>query len=74
MDANWGYFWAEANFPVGPIWDSMTLAEVSRLEWMAIQRILNRAVQGGHVPTSYTTTSYHLAQGQDGSRRLTYQG
>ncbi|KAI0403589.1 hypothetical protein F4802DRAFT_598983 [Xylaria palmicola] len=60
LDGYWGFFWAEANFPVGAEWDNMSLAACSRLEWQAIERILTRAIQGGSIPDSYTSGSYHV--------------
>ncbi|KAI2639449.1 hypothetical protein GGS21DRAFT_538162 [Xylaria nigripes] len=60
LDGYWGFFWAEANFPVGPAWDNLSLAECGRMEWLAIERILIRAVQGGNVPASYLSGSYHI--------------
>ncbi|KAI0506184.1 hypothetical protein F5B22DRAFT_639406 [Xylaria bambusicola] len=61
LDGYWGFFWAEVNFPVGLTWDNMSLADCSRLEWQAIQSILTRAIQGGNVPPSYTSGSYHTS-------------
>ncbi|KAJ8117002.1 hypothetical protein ONZ43_g4307 [Nemania bipapillata] len=74
IDGYWGFFWAEANFPVGRVWDNMSLAECSRLEWRAIERIITRAIRGGNVPPSYTTRSYHLNSGVTRPARLTYGG
>ncbi|KAI8627043.1 hypothetical protein F5Y19DRAFT_477934 [Xylariaceae sp. FL1651] len=54
IDGYWGYFWAEVNYPEGPAFDNMTLAECSKLEWQAIERIINRAIEGGNMPASYT--------------------
>lgn len=67
LDGYWGFFWAEANFPVGRVWDNMSLAECSRLEWRAIERIITRAVQGGNIPPSYTARSYHIDSSAKGS-------
>lgn len=55
LDGYWGFFWVDANFPVGRDWDNMSLAECSRMEWQAIERILTRAVRGGTIPPSYTS-------------------
>ncbi|KAI1362647.1 hypothetical protein F5Y08DRAFT_329983 [Xylaria arbuscula] len=60
IDGYWGFFWTEVNFPVGPVWDNMSLAECGRLEWQAIERILTRAIQGGNIPASYTYESNHI--------------
>ncbi|KAI0975744.1 hypothetical protein F4678DRAFT_457097 [Xylaria arbuscula] len=57
LDGYWGYFWAEASFPTRPSWDKMSLADCSRLEWQAIERIITRAIQGGNIPPSYTSRS-----------------
>lgn len=62
IDAYWGYFWAEVNFPVGPDFDNMTLEECNNREWQAIEKILTRAIQGGAIPFSYTTGSNFLPQ------------
>lgn len=40
----WGYFWRELNYPVGPDFDNMTLAEAARRELNTIDAILQRAV------------------------------
>ncbi|GAP89936.2 putative RNA RNP-1 [Rosellinia necatrix] len=64
VDGYWGFFWAEANFPTGRAWDDMTLAECSRIEWQAIERIVTRAIQGGTIPLSYTTGSHHINTAQ----------
>jgi hypothetical protein len=40
----WGYFWHELNHTQGPAFDAMTLADVSRMELSAIERILTRAL------------------------------
>ncbi|KAJ8126640.1 hypothetical protein O1611_g6998 [Lasiodiplodia mahajangana] len=55
LDGYWGFYWAEANFPVGRVWDNMSLADCSRLELRAIDRIITRAVQGGNIPPWYTS-------------------
>ncbi|KAI1818495.1 hypothetical protein GGS20DRAFT_594425 [Poronia punctata] len=60
VDGYWGYFWAEANFPVGPDFDNMSLEECNAIEWRAIGAILTRAVKGGAIPPSYTIGSNHL--------------
>jgi hypothetical protein len=73
LDGYWGFYWAEANFPVGKVWDDMSLAECSRLEWQAIERIITRAIQGGNVPPSYTTASFHVMHKPNGQARLNYQ-
>ncbi|TRX90913.1 hypothetical protein FHL15_008118 [Xylaria flabelliformis] len=44
IDGYWGFSWAEANFPVGCDWDNLLLAECSRLEWQAIERIITHAI------------------------------
>ncbi|TGJ83331.1 hypothetical protein E0Z10_g5413 [Xylaria hypoxylon] len=74
LDGYWGFFWAEANFPIGPAWDNMSLAECSRLEWQAIERIITRAIQGGSIPSSYTSGTYHINSAPTkGPARLTYR-
>ncbi|KAI1423878.1 hypothetical protein F5Y12DRAFT_797924 [Xylaria sp. FL1777] len=74
VDGYWGFFWAEANFPIGREWDKMSLAECSRLEWEAIERIITRAIQGGNVPPSYTSGSHHINSAPtNGPARLTYR-
>ncbi|KAK7754587.1 hypothetical protein SLS62_003370 [Diatrype stigma] len=40
----WGYFWREINYPKGPAFDNMTLAEAARRELNTIDAILQRAV------------------------------
>ncbi|KAI1299688.1 hypothetical protein F5Y03DRAFT_408646 [Xylaria venustula] len=57
LNGYWGYFWAEANLPTHSNWDKMSLADCSRLEWQAIERIITRAIQGGNIPPSYTSRS-----------------
>lgn len=42
-DDYWGYFWHELGLPVGQPFDQMTLANLSTLEFQAIDRILRRA-------------------------------
>lgn len=42
-DMYWGYFWAEVGYVMGPQFDDLTLAEAAKLEFAAIERILNRA-------------------------------
>ncbi|KAI0434792.1 hypothetical protein F5Y09DRAFT_354795 [Xylaria sp. FL1042] len=75
LDGYWGYFWAEANFPTGRAWDDMSLADCSRLEWQTIERIMKRAVEGGNIPSSYTTGSYHInPASMNGPARLTWGG
>lgn len=74
-DGYWGFFWVEANFPVGRDWDNMSLAECSRIEWQAIERILTRAVRGGTIPPSYTLGSRQTnSASSNGASRLTYRG
>ncbi|KAI0805459.1 hypothetical protein GGR55DRAFT_697991 [Xylaria sp. FL0064] len=74
LDGYWGYFWAEANFTVGPTWDNLSLAECSKLEWQAIERIMKRAVEGGSVPSSYTSGSYHINSAPtNGTARLPWK-
>ncbi|KAI0201851.1 hypothetical protein F4808DRAFT_469166 [Astrocystis sublimbata] len=73
LDGYWGFFWAEANFPVGPEWDNLSLAECSRREWRAIEQIITRAVQGGAIPPSYTTESNHISSVfTNGHARIAY--
>ncbi|RYO78033.1 hypothetical protein DL762_008909 [Monosporascus cannonballus] len=43
-DDYWGYFWLEVDYPVGPAFDDMTLAEAARRELSTIEAILRRAV------------------------------
>ncbi|RYP02982.1 hypothetical protein DL764_005468 [Monosporascus ibericus] len=43
-DEYWGYFWLEVDYPVGPAFDDMTLAEAARRELSTIEAILRRAV------------------------------
>ncbi|RYP18451.1 hypothetical protein DL767_009838 [Monosporascus sp. MG133] len=43
-DEYWGYFWLEVDYPVGPAFDNMTLAEAARRELSTIEAILRRAV------------------------------
>ncbi|RYP49431.1 hypothetical protein DL768_004876 [Monosporascus sp. mg162] len=43
-DEYWGYFWLELDYPVGPAFDDMTLAEAARRELSTIEAILRRAV------------------------------
>ncbi|KAI1131029.1 hypothetical protein F5Y10DRAFT_275738 [Nemania abortiva] len=75
LDGYWGFFWADANFPTGRVWDNMSLAECSRLEWRAIERIITRAIQGGNIPPSYTSGSYRINPAATaGHARLTYRG
>ncbi|KAI0862882.1 hypothetical protein F4860DRAFT_522847 [Xylaria cubensis] len=74
IDGYWGFFWAEANFPVGRDWDNLSLAECSRLEWQAIERIITRAIQGGPIPSSYTFDSNHINPTfTNGSGQLTFK-
>ncbi|TRX98447.1 hypothetical protein FHL15_000521 [Xylaria flabelliformis] len=74
IDGYWGFFWAEANFPVGRDWDNISLAECSRLEWQAIERIITRAIQGGTIPSSYTFDSNHINPAfTSGSGQLTFK-
>ncbi|PNP41661.1 hypothetical protein TGAMA5MH_06448 [Trichoderma gamsii] len=42
-DMYWGYFWSEVGYVMGPQFDDLTLAEAAKLEFAAIERILNRA-------------------------------
>ncbi|KAL1846485.1 hypothetical protein VTK73DRAFT_280 [Phialemonium thermophilum] len=42
-DGYFGYFWLEVGFPVGPAFDSLTLAEAAVLEFKALERIFARA-------------------------------
>ncbi|KAI0105745.1 hypothetical protein GGR51DRAFT_548978 [Nemania sp. FL0031] len=75
LDGYWGFFWAEANFPVGRVWDDMSLAECSRLELRAIDHIITRAVEGGNIPPSYTSRPHHIDQAAGaGPARLTNGG
>ncbi|KAI1633431.1 hypothetical protein F4809DRAFT_623261 [Biscogniauxia mediterranea] len=55
-----GYLWAEVDFPSGPAFDRMTLAEVNYRELQAIDSILRRAVEGGVPPPSYTKGMHGL--------------
>ncbi|RWA14186.1 hypothetical protein EKO27_g932 [Xylaria grammica] len=74
LDGYWGFFWAEVNFPTGRAWDNMSLAECSRLEWQAIERIITRAIQGGNIPPSYTYGSFHINPAStNGPARLAYR-
>ncbi|RYP56724.1 hypothetical protein DL771_011663 [Monosporascus sp. 5C6A] len=43
-DDYWGYFWLEVDYPFGPAFDDMTLAEAARRELSTIEAILRRAV------------------------------
>ncbi|RYP58337.1 hypothetical protein DL769_008996 [Monosporascus sp. CRB-8-3] len=43
-DEYWGYFWLEVDYPVGPAFDDMTLAEAAHRELSTIEAILRRAV------------------------------
>ena len=40
----WGYFWHELNYPVGPEFDDMTIAEAATHEINTIDAILRRTV------------------------------
>lgn len=42
-DMYWGYFWSEVGYVMGPQFDELPLAEAAKLEFAAIERILNRA-------------------------------
>ncbi|KAI1141031.1 hypothetical protein F5Y05DRAFT_423877 [Hypoxylon sp. FL0543] len=51
----WGFFWKEIAFPpVGNAFDSLTLADLVALEWVAIENCLRRAVEGGEIPASFS--------------------
>ncbi|KAI1495808.1 hypothetical protein F5X99DRAFT_402332 [Biscogniauxia marginata] len=56
-DRYFGYLWAEIDFPVGPTFDNMTLAEINQRELQAIDRILRRAIDGGLIPQAYTKSN-----------------
>lgn len=43
-DPYWGFFWVELNYPVGPQFDDMTLAQAANVEFSAMERILARAL------------------------------
>ena len=43
-DLYWGFFWADLNYPQGPQFDCMTLAEAANREFSAMERILARAL------------------------------
>lgn len=45
-DMYWGYFWAEVGYEqsMGPGFDCMTLAQAANQEFLAIERILARAL------------------------------
>lgn len=40
-----GYFWLECNLPSGPAFDNITLAQLSSIEFAALDRIFARAFQ-----------------------------
>ncbi|KAI1392183.1 uncharacterized protein F4822DRAFT_118405 [Hypoxylon trugodes] len=46
----WGYFWREAKYPESLDFKDLSLARVATAEWVAIGRILRRAVEGGRPP------------------------
>jgi hypothetical protein len=43
-DTHWGFFWVELNYPIGPLFDEMTLAQAANMEFSALERILARAL------------------------------
>lgn len=47
----WGYFWAELAYPKGKDFDSMPISQATEREWVAIEKILRRAICGGAVPS-----------------------
>ncbi|KAI0162247.1 hypothetical protein GGR57DRAFT_489944 [Xylariaceae sp. FL1272] len=44
-----GYLWVELDLPRGPEFDNMTLRQIMKLEWDAIERVIRRALVGGIV-------------------------
>lgn len=56
----WGYFWREINYPKGPEFDNMTLAEAARRELNTIDAILQRAVSR-HANGSRLRAASHIA-------------
>lgn len=40
----WGHFWVELGHSMGPSFDELTLAQVARMEFTAVERILSRAL------------------------------
>ncbi|KAH0422438.1 hypothetical protein CcaCcLH18_12813 [Colletotrichum camelliae] len=43
-DGYFGYFWRELNHPVGPIFDTMTLAQLASHEYQTMESIIRRAL------------------------------
>ncbi|KAH9905326.1 hypothetical protein F4778DRAFT_779668 [Xylariomycetidae sp. FL2044] len=49
----WGYFWKELDYPVGPDFDTMTLAQAYEKELGTIEKIIKRAMLGGETDSYY---------------------
>lgn len=43
-DMYWGFFWLELGYRAGPSFDDMTLEQIGRIEFAAMERILSRAL------------------------------
>ncbi|KAI8273379.1 hypothetical protein K4K56_002080 [Colletotrichum sp. SAR 10_98] len=43
-DGYFGYFWRELNHPVGPVFDTMTLAQLASHEYQTMESIIRRAL------------------------------
>ena len=61
-DGYWGFFWCEVDYPEGPAFDDLTLAQAADREWTAIDTILRRALENHAATNSHRFASGHPAQ------------
>ncbi|KAI1178844.1 hypothetical protein F4777DRAFT_593519 [Nemania sp. FL0916] len=54
-DTYWGFYWLETGLPIGKDFDKMTLAECARIELLAMERVITRAINGGRISPRYDT-------------------